>query len=587
MTAFFLIYLKALAWFLIAFGLINISSGDDGTKREKGRKSKANKNPGLSAENETVDYNPEKGNERGNGFSVKINGQATQKAGSCIGRYRVISKLGQGGMGAIYKARSPNGRIVAIKIIKSEKNFDIDRFNRELDIISILDHNYIIRIRDRGFFEKKPYMVMDYADSINLRQYIYSAEKKAIGDILSIIIMVCEALKYAHSKGVIHLDIKPENILITKNGLIKIIDFGISKITSGLQSRTATDNIMGTPSYMSPEQKMGLKNIDSRSDIYSVGVLLYEMISGQFPSGLLRLDLIPKDIQLIIKRSIAYDREERYSDIDLMLVDLLEYKNKGNIQLDQDSLKAIDTIERTREVLLKHLYPSSMKKFRGFDYHVLYMPAFGIGGNYYDIIEMDKRYLGILVGNVFDKPDISSAIYLTMIRGFFKVFSEIDPDPAMVLTSVNRYISRESFDMFAMFSYIVLDRKEKRLYFSNAGYRPLYYYSSEKEEFSEIRTDGIGLGILPESKYSVIAIAYKPGDIFALCSSGVIEACNIEKIPFGKEKFLDIIKNNRSKKSIDIVHDIKSRLLRYLHGVAQNDDMTIALIKVSGNGNAI
>lgn len=541
--------------------------------------SKKKKNKDEKDEKKTIEFKPGDKKNRPSDYKVKLKDQVLFDGSSSIGKYFLVGFLGKGGMGEIYKARSPEGRIVAIKIITAESNFDKDRFSEELKIISILSHNYIVKLIDSGIYKGRSYIVMDYIDSINLRQFM-KMEKMTIQKTVNIIIMVCEALKYAHQKNIIHLDIKPENILITKTGIIKVIDFGISKVRKEDYSSTLTNTIMGTPSYMSPEQKKGLKNIDSRSDIYSVGVLLYEMISGESPSGLLRLDLIPEDIQLIIKKSIAFNREERYSDIDLMLVDLIEYKQKGDIQQDQDSLKAITSVENVREALLKHLYRSPKTHHEGYDYFVMYLPAFGIGGNYYDITNIDDRYFGILVGNVFDKPDISSAIYLTMIRSFFRILSDIDPDPAMVLSSVNRYISNEDFDMFAMFSYIVIDKKRNVLSFSNAGYRPIYYYSSEADEFQEIKTDGIGLGIVQESKYSRIDIKYNKGDIFALCSSGIIDACNIEGIPFGKEKFLEIIYENRAKESLDIAYMIKSNVLKYTRGVAQNDDITLALIKI-------
>jgi tRNA A-37 threonylcarbamoyl transferase component Bud32/TM2 domain-containing membrane protein YozV len=203
----------------------------------------------------------------------------------------ILECLGRGGMGAVYKARQPRlDRLVALKILAPEKQNDLqfaERFEREARALARLNHPNIVTVFDFGEVSGQFYLLMEFVDGLTLRQLLQHG-KLAPAEALSIVPKICEALQYAHEQGIVHRDIKPENILLDKQGRVKIADFGIAKI-AGLEpkgfSLTGARDVMGTPHYMAPEQVEKPQTVDHRADIFSLGVVFYEMLTGELPLG--------------------------------------------------------------------------------------------------------------------------------------------------------------------------------------------------------------------------------------------------------------------------------------------------------------
>jgi predicted Ser/Thr protein kinase/uncharacterized integral membrane protein len=202
----------------------------------------------------------------------------------------ILELLGQGGMGAVYKARQKNlDRFVALKVLPGQAEADpgfAGRFTREAKALARLAHPNIVAVHDFGQAAGLHYFIMEYVDGTNLRQVERSgglSPKQA----LAIIPQICEALQYAHDKGIVHRDIKPENILLYREGHVKIADFGLAKLLGVAQDFTLTQDghVMGTPHYMAPEQVEHPAEVDHRADIYSLGVVFYEMLTGELPLG--------------------------------------------------------------------------------------------------------------------------------------------------------------------------------------------------------------------------------------------------------------------------------------------------------------
>jgi len=203
----------------------------------------------------------------------------------------IIELLGRGGMGIVYKARQRQlDRLVALKILPTEIGDDpafAERFSREARALARLNHPNIVSIYDSGDSGGLFYFLMEYVDGVNLRQML-SAGRMEPKDALAIVPKICEALQYAHDEGIMHRDIKPENILFDKKGRVKIADFGLAKLLKPDDedlTLTASGTLMGTPKYMSPEQLENSHTVDHRADIYSLGVVFYEMLTGELPLG--------------------------------------------------------------------------------------------------------------------------------------------------------------------------------------------------------------------------------------------------------------------------------------------------------------
>jgi serine/threonine protein kinase len=203
----------------------------------------------------------------------------------------VLEFVGKGGMGAVYKARQPAlDRLVALKILPPAAASDpgfAERFNREARALARLNHPNIVAVHDFGQVGALHYLVMEFVDGGNLRQ-IESAGRLAPEQALAIVPQICEALQFAHNEGIVHRDIKPENILLDKKGRVKITDFGIAKLLGGTAAETrltGARDVVGTPHYMAPEQIEKPQSVDHRADIYSLGVVFYEMLTGELPLG--------------------------------------------------------------------------------------------------------------------------------------------------------------------------------------------------------------------------------------------------------------------------------------------------------------
>jgi serine/threonine-protein kinase len=207
---------------------------------------------------------------------------------SKLGRYAVIKELGRGAMGIVYLGKDPTiQRHVALKTVRFD---EVDepgqlpdikmRFFREAESTGRLSHPHIVTIFDAGEEEGLGYIAMEVLDGITLKDWCRKENLQPIKKVLELVAKVAEALDHAHKQGVVHRDIKPANIMITKDGAIKVTDFGIARLTTS--TKTQTNVILGTPSYMSPEQVAGEK-VDGRSDLFSLGVVLYELLTGERP----------------------------------------------------------------------------------------------------------------------------------------------------------------------------------------------------------------------------------------------------------------------------------------------------------------
>jgi tRNA A-37 threonylcarbamoyl transferase component Bud32 len=234
----------------------------------------------------------------------------------------ILELLGQGGMGAVYKARQPGlERLVAVKILPPEAGRDpafAERFAREARALARLSHPHITNVYDFGQTDGQYYLVMEYVDGVNLRQAMRagSMSPKAALDIVT---QVCEALQFAHEEGVVHRDIKPENILLDKRGRVKIADFGLAKLLggeAGVAGLTGTQQVMGTLRYMAPEQMEGSRDVDHRADIYSLGVVFYELLTGEVPMGRFQPPSARAAVDIrideVVLKSLEREPERRY-----------------------------------------------------------------------------------------------------------------------------------------------------------------------------------------------------------------------------------------------------------------------------------
>lgn len=234
----------------------------------------------------------------------------------------ILELLGQGGMGVVYKARQKKlNRLVALKILGGKVGPGpafADRFTREARALAMLNHPHIITVYDFGQTDGLYYFLMEFVDGVNLRQLLDSG-RLAPKEALAIVPQICEALQYAHDKGIVHRDIKPANILLDTSGRVKIADFGVAKLMGQKPEDgmlTGEGHVMGTPHYMAPEQVEHPLDVDHRADIYSLGVVFYQMLTGELPLGRFgppsRKVLVDVRLDEVVLRALEKEPDRRY-----------------------------------------------------------------------------------------------------------------------------------------------------------------------------------------------------------------------------------------------------------------------------------
>lgn len=267
------------------------------------------------------------------------------------GRYEVQEIIGVGGMTVVYKAYdNVDDRIVAIKILKDEflNNEEFKRrFKNESKAIALLSHENIVRVYDVNFGEKLQYIVMEYIDGITLKEYINKQNSITWNDAVYFMTQILRAVQHAHDKGIVHRDIKPQNIILLPNGTLKVTDFGIARFSRS-ETKTLTEQAIGSVHYIAPEQAKG-EQTDERADIYSMGVVLYEMLAGKVPFdsenavsvALMQVQAnaekltqinpnIPKGLEQICVHAMQKNPDDRYQSATEMLLDIEEIIKNPN-----------------------------------------------------------------------------------------------------------------------------------------------------------------------------------------------------------------------------------------------------------------
>ena len=292
-------------------------------------------------------------------------------------RYEILEIIGAGGMAVVYKARCHRlNRLVAIKILKDENLEDEDfcrRFHAESRAVAMLGHPNIVSVYDVSSTGDQDYIVMELIDGITLKQYMEKQGRLNWKETVHFATQIAKALEHAHSRGLVHRDIKPHNVMVLKNGSVKVADFGIARLMEN--ENTMTKEALGSVHYLSPEQAKGSR-VDNRSDLYSLGVVMYEMITGKTPydgdspvavaikhiqGGAPRPSTInpyiPKGLEQIIMKAMAHDLQDRYINATAMLRDLDEFQRNPNITFV--SAPEAPVMEHRQELQLHPVVPEA------------------------------------------------------------------------------------------------------------------------------------------------------------------------------------------------------------------------------------
>ncbi|MCH9617356.1 MAG: Serine/threonine-protein kinase PknD [Chlamydiia bacterium] len=331
---------------------------------------------------------------------------------SHIGKYKIEALLNKGAMSYLYLAHdSENDRLVAVKILApnlAEKKELIDRFLQEIEIIEKTAHENIVTVYESGKWEKGLYIAMEYIHGISLPQLIidktFSKNRS-----LEIVLKVSHALLHLHTHKIIHRDLKPENILITEDGGVKLIDFGIAELQSKSRKIPGSQKnaIIGTPSYMSPEQKENPDTVHYNTDIYSLAVITYEMLTGVLSSGKINLSLVDKRMGKILEKALHPNHQERTADIVDFITEISTY-----LRTSEDT----GNHSAALSLLQKELLPETMPKYEDLEIGLTKTENHPYPSLYYEFFHlMDGSYFILLANTDTENPQ--SYLPIINIRG--------------------------------------------------------------------------------------------------------------------------------------------------------------------------
>lgn len=444
-----------------------------------------------------------------------------------IGPYKIESLLNKGGMSLLYLGLHPQSRQpLAIKVLSPSYVTHpeaIERFLREAHIIEMASHPNIVKLFGQGEWEKGLYIAMEFIHGVSLKQFILHhslSMKRAI----EIVLQVAYALHHLHAHNVIHRDLKPENILIDEEGEIRVIDFGIAQLHDEKENTpSTTSSFLGTPHYMSPEQKENPALATFASDIYSLGVILYELILGELSYGHLQLSSLPKNLRKIAEKALAVSPKQRYQDISSFIQDISKYLTSGELQREKPGSDQLKEIQETLTKAALNLSPLLLPSVAQIDLGVARAKGVEQIGLYYDFFSLPNgTYLIPLASST--SADFDACMYIATLRGMLRMHlrslstkASSNPQPASLAEDLNRALCLEDPPLHFCLSLLLLDPVQEMLTYLSCGLDALLHIpqgSQLKKHYA--RNPLIGSDAYPS--YSAVTSNWNPGDVLIMHS---------------------------------------------------------------------
>jgi serine/threonine protein kinase len=444
-----------------------------------------------------------------------------------IGPYKIESLLNRGSMSLLYLGIHPETRTPLVIKVLSPQHVNnpeaVERFLREAHIIAITNHPNIVKVYGEGKWEEGLYIAMEFIHGISLSQFILQ-QSLSLKRTLDIILQVAYALSHLHTHGVIHRDLKPENILITEDGEIKVIDFGIAGLHKDVEKKKTSKNVMGTPGYMSPEQKEDPSKISFASDIYALGVITYELVLGKLSYGVLNLSLLPKGLRKIVGKALAVSVQERYASMLEFITDVSQYLKSGELEKDRPGS---DQIKEVLEVLQKgsqSLSPALLPNWPQMEIGLAKYKGPGQLGLYYDFFRFpDNTYLIFIAETT--TSGIEAPIYTGVLRGMLRtVLYELKPTlqaplrPLPILTKLGHMLGEDYLKEQFSLNLVMLDPLRDQMTFISCGLGSLLHISEGNNLPRKLGSRNAPLGQDPQGEFTETSDSWNAGDRLILHS---------------------------------------------------------------------
>lgn len=498
-----------------------------------------------------------------------------------IGPYKVEALIEKGGMSYLYLGTHPDtGDTITIKVL-SPKYLShpemVQRFLNEAEIIALADHPNIVKLYGHGEWEGGLYIAMEYIQGTTLRDLLTQQPmslKRALEAVLEIAYAIC----HLHTHGVIHRDLKPENVLVTSQGQYKVIDFGIAQLLTDEAAMSQEKRLIGTPVYMSPEQRQNPSSVSYPSDIYSLGIIAYELILGRLSHGEVHLSLMPKGLQKIFSKALQPNPKDRYQDIVDFITDISNYLNSTKLQQERGSADTLSELSEHlghAQTLLLPKHPPAWPKV---EIGVINHRGVSISGVYYDFFDISGGCYGIILSEPSAKG-VEGVMYSAVLRGMVRTLSRLTQKPGELVTILNELLSNDPIDQIFTLSYLILDPVANQLRFISCGYGNLWYIPTGVNEPRKIAADNIALGIDGDAQFLEVNQSWNVGDTLLMNTFATIGSAEDKDTGFSEQDFRKAIMENLYKAPQKQVETIFRKALTSAKKALENRSISLISIQ--------
>jgi eukaryotic-like serine/threonine-protein kinase len=494
-----------------------------------------------------------------------------------IGPYKIEALLEKGGMSILYLATHPETKDpITIKVLFPEfvSNPEMtQRFIREAEIIAMADHPNIVKLYGQGEWEGGLYIAMEFIQGISLRQYLLR-NLISLKHALELVMEISMALCHLHAHGVIHRDLKPENILVTETGGIKVIDFGIAQLLEEKHDEAVLQRrLIGTPIYMSPEQKNNPESASYPSDIYSLGIIAYELVLGKLSHGQIHLSIMPSKIQKILAKALQPKPEDRYQDIVDFMTDISAYLSSPSLlkeNKEHDPMSDIsESLRDTQHLLVPHQAPNWPQLEIGLASYTTHNSS----RLYYDFIDVSQEAHGIIIGEPTVKG-LSGIVYTSVLRGMVRALCKLSQKPEELAAILNSLLINDPMQFNFAFSYLVMLPQSNKFRYISCRSGQLWLIPQGTTEIIPIISENPVLGTDPNAQFKEVEHAWQKGDTLLFTSAYAESGNDLLSLEQIKNDLPEIIHTLPQKQVDTIIRKIKFNFSR------SHEEQAIILVNI-------
>lgn len=389
------------------------------------------------------------------------------------------------------------------------------RFLKEAEIIALADHPNIVKLYGYGQWESGLYIAMEFIQGRSLRQYLLQ-NPLPLKTALEMVLEIAYALCHLHTHGVIHRDLKPENILIDEKGHVKVIDFGIAQLIDPFELEAVLEpedkrRLIGTPIYMSPEQLESPTNVSYPSDIYSLGIIAYELVLGKFQGGKVYLSLMPKGLEKILAKALQPQIPERYVDIVDFISDLSSYLHSPQFEKEKKASDHAGELFEKLQMIQAQLISAEPVQEVEYKFGISIHRPFGYSGI---LAQYSKKEQRLLLGES-SNFEMDSILHIIYMQGLIDGLITQEYTQEELASRLNKMLITAPNSYPFSFGLLQYSLQNKELKYLSCGYGPLWKIA--KKEITQIPSLNIALGITQEFPFKSQTIKINPGDKFVLC----------------------------------------------------------------------